>query len=100
MSKIMGADTVVALNRAAVSRKYNRTLSSQMIERLDDSGVNIIVTHLLHGDGDYVRTLTMFKLADRDEAVEAWFDIGLEDFNKLAVVERRDGEYVVTKAAG
>ena len=51
MSKVMGTDTVIALNRTAVRKHYNRTLSSRFIERLDDDGVNIIVTHLLHGDG-------------------------------------------------
>jgi hypothetical protein len=97
--KIMGADTVIALNKKAVLKRYNRTLSSKFIGRLDDDGVNIVVTQLLHGDGDYVRTLTMFKLADRDEPVEAWFDISLDGFNRLAEVERQpDGTYDVKAA--
>jgi hypothetical protein len=99
MSKVMGADTVIALNKTAVRKKYNRTLSSKFIERLADDGVNIVVTHLLHGDGEYVRTLTMFKLADRDEPVEGWLDVSLEDFNRLADVERQpDGQYTVKAA--
>jgi hypothetical protein len=94
----MGADTVVALNMKAV-RKYTRSLSAAVIDRLDNEGVNIVQLAVPNGDSDHLHVHMMLKLEGRDEPVLAWLDIGYADFNKLAEIEQKDGEYVVTKAA-
>jgi hypothetical protein len=89
---VIHTDDLITLNREAVRRGFNRTLSSHMINRLDDDGINI-VTFTLPQD-DLVRVLLMLKLADREGPVQFWFDMTYERYNALPRLEQRDGQWV------
>ena len=89
---VIHSDDLIMANRQAVQRSYNRTLSSRMVEALDDDGINIVEWHLAHDD--FVRVLLMLKLQDRDEPVHAWLDMGYDRFNALPRLERAEsGEW-------
>jgi hypothetical protein len=96
--RAMNADSVIDLNRTA-ARRYTRSLSSKLIDRLDDDGINLVQLAVPNGDSDHLHVLMMLKLTGRDEPLTAWLDISYADFNKLSDVSRdENGEYVVTKA--
>lgn len=89
---VIHTDDLIMANRQAVQRSFNRTLSSKMINALDEDGINII-TYALAQD-DFIRVLLMFKLKDRDEPVQGWLDMTYERYNTLPRLEQRDGEWV------
>ena len=64
--RAMNADSVIDLNQKAV-RKYTRSLSSQVINRLEDDGINLVQLAVPNGDSDHLHVLMMLKLTDRDE---------------------------------
>jgi hypothetical protein len=93
---VIHADDLIMANRQAVQRHYNRTLSSKMINALDEDGINIVQWRL--AQDDFMRLLLLLKLKDRDEPVMAWLDMSYDRFNALPRLEQRDGEWVRAEA--
>ncbi len=90
---VIHTDDLIMANREAVHRRYNRTLSSKMIDALDPDGINI-VTYALAQD-DFIRLLLLLKLTGRDEPVQGWFDMSYDRYNALPRLERTEtGELV------
>lgn len=89
---VIHTDDLIMANRQAVQRSFNRTLSSKMINALDEDGINVIELSL--AQDDLVRVLLMLKLKDRDAPVHAWLDMTYERFNALPRLEHRDGQWV------
>lgn len=94
---VIHTDDLIMANRQAVQRHYNRTLSSKMINALDEDGINIV--QLALAQDDYMRVLLLLKLKDRDEPVQGWFDMSYDRFNALPRLEKRDGQWVRVEAA-
>lgn len=89
---VIHTDDLMALNREAVRRHFNRTLSTRMIDALDPDGVNVITFTL--GQDDIIRVLLMLKLVDRDEPVDAWLDMTYDRYSALPRLERSEtGEW-------
>lgn len=89
---VINALDLEELNRQAVKAQANRTLSEAVIDRLDPDGINLVTTTI--GSDDSVRALLLIKLTGREQPVEGWLDMSYENFNKLAKLEKRDGEWV------
>lgn len=53
------------LNTSRLSLADDKT-----VEDLDPDGVALVQVHFIHGDGDELRILAMFKLKDREEPCE------------------------------
>jgi hypothetical protein len=74
--------TLLDLNRAAISSKYNRSLSTKFIENIDPDGVHIITFTFIHND-DHVRAMLMIKVKGRIEPVHATLDMSIKNYMSL-----------------
>lgn len=90
---VIHTDDLIMANRQAVQRRFNRTLSSRMINLLDDDGINVV--ELTLAQDDLVRVLLAVKLQDREAPAHAWLDMTYKTFNALPRLERSEtGEWV------
>lgn len=79
---VMNTDTLLDINRASRSLRFNRTLSQAFTEKLDPQGMHVITFSFIHND-DHVRAMMIVKMRGTMEPAIATLDIELNTFLKL-----------------
>lgn len=83
-AKVMDSGELIAAIHVAERRGYKRRIKADVIDKLDDDGLHVIVWSLITGPDSNmkVRAQILMKFKGDDEPHPGWLDIDVDKFNK------------------
>ena len=89
---VVNTEDLKHLISEAIRLRKNRQLEPRVREMLDPEGIHLIVFSMVHNDVE-IRVRIAMKFKDIEEPVFGMLDMSFENFNALARLELRDGQW-------